>query len=568
MPMVRAYSRRAPGQAGEIDTSSTRMLDVSIYDLATGNDLLRWRGGGRTQISGLSFSTGLPGGFLDCSFSLSGSAGRLWPIDSGQKVAIKLGAKTVWFGWVEDIERTVQGSAMALNVTCIGPWQICQQRLVDSYTGGRETSEAVRILLLMYAEAISSNMRGITATGVTDALQSVQYVSVADVIKQICATGNSSYLPMLFAIWEPNVSRLEPALLTNLVLNPSFEQAGTGAVGTYPAAGWDMYNYQGTDYARRWDDDVFEGFWAMQFQRGQSGTDPWAYLRTEDFITVVPLRRYAFSMMYTNRVSTEVFPCGVGGYLEGIDFEWYDSGDNLLSTTSYTGEPDFAGQPYTIVPPTCFWQDFIALLTAPTNAVKLKIHIEGFPWTSVDRLRLYEENATIGTERKPQAFLWPRDLSDFDYYLYTAAMPQGFQINETTRALANAVIAQYESGGYTTYAQDLTSQTKYRRRDAVVDAGDADETVAEQMRAVYLARYKETITDVAGSIASQWGVVLNKHGRAVQPLFIRAGDRLKIMDGPKAGTILMIDKTSYSNGAVILSPESGALIAEILAKGI
>lgn len=175
---------------------------------------------------------------------------------------------------------------------------------------------------------------------------------------------------------------------------------------------------------------------------------------------------------------------------------------------------------------------------------------------------------TTGTERKPQAFLWPRDLSDFDYYLYTAAMPQGFQINETTRALANAVIAKYGSNSYTTYAQDLTSQAKYRRRDAIADAGAVDEPIAEQVRAVYLARYKETITDVAGSIDGQWGVVLSKHGRPVQPLFIRAGDRLKIMDGPKAGTILMLDKTSYSNGVVTLSPESGAVIAEILAKGI
>lgn len=567
MPMVQSYFRRSAGQAGEVDTSSTRMLDVSIYDLATGNDLLRWRGGGRTQISGLSFSTGLPGGFLDCSFTLSGSAGRLWPIDSGQKVEVKLGAKTVWFGWVEDIARTVQGSAMSLQVTCIGPWQICQQRLVDSYTGGRETSEAVRILLLMYAEAISSNMRGITATGVTDALQSQQYASVADVIKQICATGNSSFLPMLFAIWEPNVSRLEPALLTNLVVNGSFEQAGSGNPGTYPAAGWNMYNFQGWDYARRWSDDVYDGFWAMQFQRGwMGGPESYPFLETEDFITVVPLRSYAFSIMYTLAVSNYLgTSCDSGGSLVSVNFRWYDVGDNLLSTDSFRSYP--YPEPYDIAYIQCYWQDFVTMVTAPTGAVKLKLYIEGIPWCSVDRLRLYEEGATAGTERKPQAFLWPRDLSDFDYYLYTAAMPAGFQISETTRALANAVIAQYETG-YTTYAQDAASQTKYRRRDAIVDAGAADATIAQQVRAVYLARYKDTITDVAGSISGQWGVVLNKHGRAVQPLFIRAGDRLKVMDGPKAGTILMLDKTSYSNGVVTLSPESGAVIAEILAKGI
>ena len=92
--------------------------------------------------------------------------------------------------------------------------------------------------------------------------------------------------------------------------------------------------------------------------------------------------------------------------------------------------------------------------------------------------------------------------------------------------------------------------------------------MAAQIRDVHLARYKDPLTDVTGSIKAPWGTILSKHGRPVQPMFLRAGDRLKIMDGPKAGTVVMLDRTSYSNGEITLSPERSPVIAEILSKGI
>jgi hypothetical protein len=137
-------------------------------------------------------------------------------------------------------------------------------------------------------------------------------------------------------------------------------------------------------------------------------------------------------------------------------------------------------------------------------------------------------------------------------------------MTETTRQLTNAVWASYEST-YTGVAEDSTSQAAYRRRDVVVSAGDLDETSAEQYRDTYLARWKDP-TEEPTNLNARRLTVLNKRGLPVDPTVLRAGHRIKIMDGLRAGTIVILTSTSYSNNVAQLTPDRYMEMPVLLAR--
>lgn len=522
------------------------MLKVIIYDGPSSSAQVRFRG--RMDVDDLNFSTQLPGGFGQCSFVVTGAAAEMWRIDTGQKVIVWHGRNIVWYGWIEDIQRSIRGITTLLTVTCLGPYQICNQRLIETFTGNLETSEAVKAALLLYADRISANYDNITATGITSGEQAKKYIPVADIIKDACSTGNSSDQQMLFAIWEPNLARLEPLVPTNLVVNGGFETAGVGLA----AAGW-THTASSRDTVT-----VFEGSAALVF----NSTVTTCTAKTTDYITVKPEFEYLFNLVYVGRVDTEPNPC-VGGYLTTIEIEWYDSGSSLLSTTTWSSS-FYATYDYPDC--TCEWQTFMRFVTAPASATKAKILLTGGAWGAVDNVTLYDPAELGGVEAKPIAHLWPRDLSDYDYMVYTARMESPWRLEETTRQLVNAVWVNYQSA-YTGAARDSASQTNYRRRDVVVSAGEIDETLANQYRDTYLARWKNP-TEEPSTLTAQRTTILNKRGLPIDPVLLRAGDRIKIMDGLRTGTIVLINSTSYRNGVMSLEPDRYASVTELLARSV
>ena len=547
MPYVKSYYRRSPGAASAAEVPSARQPTVAIYDDATGVEVLKTRGG--QTVTGLSFTTGLPGGFLQCTFSVSASGAKVWGIDTGQRVIVSLGNRVLWWGWIEDIERSQQGRLTNLSVTCLGPWQNCQQRLVEYYNADQETSEALKAVLLYYCEWISSDYSNIQASSVTAGEQEQTFVAVSSIVQDICETGNSSDQPLLFALWEPNKLRLETLTINNLIGNGNFE---TGS-----PSGWTLSN-------ALWDDsDAHSGSYSVNASESPGSSTVWV---TSDTITgIVENTDYIFSAWYKSSFNK---PLGYTPYLNGFKITWYTSGDVSISDDDWTEQTDY---PFS----TTNWQQFLRVVTAPATAAKAVVRIDlrmsnddwlaGGKTVWADDAALYS-SAASGTVSKPVAHLWPRDLTDYDYMIYTARLPSSWPLVETTRQLANAVWVKYDAG-YTTDEQDTTSQAAYRRRDALINAASLDSASAAQYRDTYLARWKDPVDEPTTLTVSRL-TVQNKRGLPVNPMILRAGDRLKIMDGLRAGAVVLLSNTSYKNGQIQLTPDRYLETSQILAKSI
>jgi hypothetical protein len=215
-------------------------------------------------------------------------------------------------------------------------------------------------------------------------------------------------------------------------------------------------------------------------------------------------------------------------------------------------------------------------LTAPASATKSKLVITLGSWALwpgsgpnteelvgvVDDIYFYAGAESGGTEAKPVPWLWARDLSTYDYMLYTGAM--GTSLNETTNSLVNSVWVDYD-GGTTSQATDATSIAAYRQRDGKISASTMGQTAAEQYRSVYLAQNKDPKNEPA-SFTVQRGAIRTVQGAVVELPLIRAGDRLQIADGPYAGTIILLKQTAWSADGLRCTPEADLSTTQLLAK--
>jgi hypothetical protein len=144
-----------------------------------------------------------------------------------------------------------------------------------------------------------------------------------------------------------------------------------------------------------------------------------------------------------------------------------------------------------------------------------------------------------------------------------------------TAALSGGVDNDWDTGDsyrieadrYTASAIDATSQSRYNRRDAIVDAGSqADQTIAAQARDLYLAQYAEpTRQSSAITLAS-----IHDARGALAPLpLVWAGKRVKRSDLYPA-EIMIIGETEYDaeTGLLRLTPlappdSTSALLAQL-----
>ena len=212
-------------------------------------------------------------------------------------------------------------------------------------------------------------------------------------------------------------------------------------------------------------------------------------------------------------------------------------------------------------------------MTSPAGAVIAKVAFE-FSVPNNSLASLYLDQFTMGLTggalapaTRPQAHLWARDLSTFDYTLSPAALTDGLAVDTTTRMLVNRVIATYGATPDVTEATDGTSQGLYRQRDIVLAQG-ADEVLTGAQAAAdrYLADHKDPMAEPQGWRLSRPGAVRSRYGRPIDPLWLRAGDRLLIVDGALAGTIVMLTQTEWSNGSMTCTPERPEDVVKILAR--
>lgn len=505
-----------------------RDLTVSIYDenLAP----LRWRG--NTVVADLEFSSALPGGFMQCSFTLQQPQGRVSPLSVGQTVYVSRGNTIVWAGWLEDIQ-TIQHSRYNMrSVLAFGSYQQVIERLVSASYIDTETSWILRDLLAQYCSGISADYQLIVDSGVgltADWLNT----RFSDIVKTICDVGNTSNQELLFAIWEPPGSRTRLSKLSILIDDGEMEEEElywTNVGCTYVTS---PYHSDGHSWKSEGVSDTLAHKRDVPVTGGASYVVGW----------------WVYWTAYANMTTK-------------IEIDWYDA-DMAFISTSTTDEKISDSK-------ATGWQEVVDTVSAPTNArfcaltVSLATSAGPGQYQCVDDVTFYQE-LTLAENNKPRASLWARDLSSYDYTLTTALLDEGLTTVQTTRDLANAVWATYGEA-VTDVEQDADSQALYRRRDHVLDAGDVAQADAEAQRDVYLARHATPGTEVQGFSIKAPDAVRTVRGQVVDPALLRAGDRCKIIDGELAGTVIMLRETSWKNGVVTCKPESYEDVTRTLAK--
>lgn len=526
----------------------SRRLSVTVYDAA--GSVVRDRSGGSTQVYDLRFSSGLPGGFRDATFIARLPSARLWPVDTGQTLVIRRGTTTVWWGWIEDVRRRMRGPVTEAQVTALGPYQTLTQRLIEAadYDVYTQSSAALRQELLANCDEISGNYSGIQSTGVVIGPLVKDWWPVSDLARTVSDAGNADGQQMLFAVWEPStvINATEALHARNILQNPDME-------------GPDWYGWTVNDYTNGDTEVITSDYVSATRSRKSFSTSAVAAgdlaLRNAN-LAVSPSTLYQFDYWYC-------FPA-LSGITAQVSVQWLDSssgslGWNYGSLHSSTGA---AG-----------WLYGVTQMTSPATAATCIAYLRATWGAGIDRYVLWDDcylsemSTAQVRDGKPRAYLWPRDLRDYEYLLYTARS-DGIDINETARELTNYVVASYGASSYTTAAQDAASQTLYRRRDRLVAAGtEAGAGLAGQIRDATLERYA-TPADEAPSfrLRQEDRALTNRYGLPVHLEDVRAGDRLRLADGPQAGLILLAESTEFRDGVLQVTPENRPDVPLLLAR--
>ena len=517
----------------------TRGVSVAIYDRS--GALVRWRGGTvKGNVRRLRYSTTLPGGFTACTFELDQMTTRRWPVEAGYRCVVSLGQDVVWWGWVEDITRGQRGSREGITVLALGPWQQINQRLITEAYINVNSTYIVRDMLAQYCPDISQDYSQLINSGVPLTFD-WQYKSLAELVKLACAAGDTAGRPLLFAIWEPPGSRVSVSQAGTLNDDPELE-----ALETYWMKDSDLIYYVSSEYVSpryswRWTENATAG------------------IRHKRRIPVAASTNYV--------VDYWLYWTAFSGMAVSSRVDWYNASNNMISS-SY-------GATHTSNGTSTGWRAVSDVLTSPAGAVEAVLSIGAAVgsgggsarYLGVDDVRMYLSTTTLAPQTKPRAYLWARDLSSYDYAVRTTVMDEPLTVTATTRDLANWVLANYGNGSYTSAVQNTTSQAAYRRRDVALNAGNVALVDAEAQRDAWLALHAVP-GSAAGSLRLARGSVMDALGLLVEPARVRAGNRLRVLDGPLAKTVLMVESTEYDAeaGVVSVQPESYTDVSRMLAR--
>lgn len=514
-----------------------RAVTVSVYD--NNGNLVRWRGGAvRDNVRGLRFGTGLPGGFLGCQFEVAAPTARHWPVQAGYRCVVRLGLDVVWWGWVEDIAARQRGGERWLAVQALGPWQQVTQRLITLNYADINSTYVLRDMLATYCPDVSNDYSELDNSGVPLTVN-WQHKRLVELVKLVCDTGDAARAPMLFAIWEPPGSRVS---------------ASSGALNDDPELETNLLYYsKSSDYIYYVSSPVVSPRYSWKWSEGVTGG--LTHLRR---IPVIAGGQYV--------IDYQLYWTAYSGMTMEARLDWYNAGNTLISTT-YTTTQTSDGI-------STGWRYVRDVVTAPAGAVEVRLGIGGAigsgggaaRYACVDDLRMYGYSGAQSAETQPRAYLWSRDLSDYDYELRTGALGDALRLTETTRDVGNYVIAKY-GGLYTAAASNAASQARYRRRDVLLDAGSVAETEAEAQRDAWLGLHATAGREMA-SLTLDGGSLRDRAGLGVHPARVRAGDRLRVQDGALAGTVVMVEGTEYDgeSGVVQVQTERYTDVSRMLAR--
>lgn len=515
---------------------ATTLPRIVIYSSDRGPLVLSDPSNSYRVASGLSFSTALPGGFTDASFTLEGPSLSALPLRPGLAVAITHGRSTLWWGWIEDVKYFLRGKIGRISVTCLGPWQELEQRLMTGTFTDTESTSLLLNSLRTWAPHISQDTARVLSSGVL-----VDYTAsrkkVSELVKVMCDSGSPNGLPLLFRLEEPpqTLGRLSSA--ANLLSDPTLEQQST------------YWYLTGGTYADWSSVDSHSPSTSMLFQ--QYAVDGLAHSAK-----VSVLGSTTYSVDFWHRWSAHS-----GMTIQSL-VDWYTSGDVFISRTyggTYISDGVNTG-----------WTQRRNTHTSPSNAATARPVISVTVGTGVNRKTYVDDvyfyrAAGDPNDLLPRVRIWEKDLTNSDYLLYTAGLREEMAETRSTRDLVNSIEVGYGSSSVTSAATDAESIEKYRQRDSFESVSTSSLAVAESVRDATLASRKDPSYQPEG-VTIPYGALFSSIRSPVNPLQLRAGDRLKIMDGPNRGTILLLTSVSYRDGVVSVRPEAYEEFSVLLAR--
>ena len=199
------------------------------------------------KVSGLTFSTGLNGGFKTCGFKLSMPVAEAWNWLSREgkrgyhfyRLTIHDERVLVWEGRIMDIQLQISGAEQSISVTAVGYWSACHDQFHTPTTNWKSGSghfmhEVVAEILTSDCPDINSDQSGLDEADVDLVgldITAKEYPQRR--INQLVKLSSSDHAPWFFAIWDDrkpylfkrNVTQIDWRVwldsFTNLRLNQS-----------------------------------------------------------------------------------------------------------------------------------------------------------------------------------------------------------------------------------------------------------------------------------------------------------------------------------------------------------
>ncbi len=190
-------------------------LAIKLYDRNLASPSLKLELTGR--VSGLKFSTRLPGGFSQCTFILPATIAEAWEWLNRRafyRLLICDGGETIWEGRLEGIK---PGNGQ-VALTAYGYYaNTTDQPYSTAYN--TNTGAIIKAMLTAACSQINADQSGIATTGTTvDSSSGENYLdqSVDKLIQLLCGFGDASGNKYDFAIWDDRKPYLTARSLTTV----------------------------------------------------------------------------------------------------------------------------------------------------------------------------------------------------------------------------------------------------------------------------------------------------------------------------------------------------------------
>ena len=543
---------------------------IEIFD-RSGNQLAS-TAGLPSRIRNLSWRTGLPGGFLDCSFDVQPFGfTRGWDVSLGYSAYVSQGLLTLFAGRLEDLAQILQLPGSLANgyrrVRVYGWWQNLLQRLqTATYAAGAiYSSDILNEALKAVCPLVSLVQDGIAPTGANIQPVAWDHVYVNELLDSLLQYGNSANKELLFAIWEDKpahgkiaYSDWHQGCASNATLDWQWSSTVVNnAQILMSGANLRLYSPASSDKATIVLSSALpigHQWWVLHAATvSPTGGHfyPIAIFNLASKPTVTDTTPDIFIRQHSGGAVKMGYRDAAGAY------HWWDGAAwQGVESTAYAG---VAGTAYNWVlssnatswklslettagavlmaTPAIAWANTYNNLLSPWL-------LAGDPSGAAGSGNLYSTTIEVHAPTAlPMAYLWPRNLNDFDLQIPLASIGGEVQINNSLGKVATAVLASYGSPvAYTANAFTPAAAALYDRRDYKVDAGSVPATVATAARDMYAKRHSEPSHEL--SPISAQGRIRDKAGANFPLPLVRAGMRFRI---PEFGdTNYLISATDYN----------------------